>query len=119
MRRVSKKRAALRREAAPLELEFLQQYPWCWYCGQRSEGIDHICRGAHRGQSLLERCTWVASCNACNTGEPGAWPVEKKLAYKLQMDPEHFSIEKVNQIRGRADTSITLAHVAGYLEVSR
>lgn len=118
--RQSKERRELRKQVAPLEKEFLSQFPMCVYCGvRRSTGIDHIAGGASRKAALTERCAWNSSCWECNSGDandPMKFPIERKLAVKLTTDGEFFDLDTFNKLRGRAAGAITLAEVSAFLE---
>lgn len=120
MPRVSKKRKDVRKAVSPKEQEFLSQFPMCVYCGvRRATGVDHIARGCSRHKAIEDRAAWNASCWECNSGDANdhqKFPIERKIAVKICTDGEFASIEKINQMRGRAAGAITLADVSAFLE---
>ena len=120
MPRVSEKRKATRKAVSPKEQEFLSQFKTCVYCGQRpATGIDHIARGSSRQNALEDRAAWLAACWECNSGDANdhtKFPIERKIAVKICTDGEFASIEKINDMRGRAAGAITLADVSAWLE---
>ena len=85
----------------------------------KATDCHEIARGPARKAALECRSTWLALCRPCHEklGDYSEWPVERQLALKLVVDPEHFDLVKVNRIRGRADGAITLADIVPHLKV--
>lgn len=119
LRRVSKKRAKLNREAWKEREEFRKLFPLCCWCGVRDPAnhtIDEIVRGSSRGLAIVDRRAWLPACYDCNSVILTGMTIEHKLAIKLCIDPEYFDLQFINRIRGRAPGSITLADVAEWLK---
>lgn len=120
LRRVSKKRAALNREAKPLRDDFRQMFTMCQCCCKRvASDVHEICRGSHREAALKERAAWLCLCRVCHDelDDYSQWPITRQLALKLVGDPEFFDLATVNTLRGRDENAITLAEVAKWLAV--
>jgi hypothetical protein len=101
MRKVSTKTQSLQKKWGPVRKEFLEQFPICCICGGPSQCVDEILRGKNRLRALVERACWLPACGLCNTGDladPGYWPVERKLAVKLLVDPGWFDLNTVNRV---------------------
>lgn len=121
MPKVSKKTAKLKRETTPARRAYVQSVWLCQLCGKRQATDCHeIARGAHREAALKYRAAWLAVCRTpCHDDldDYEKWPISKQCAAKLVADPEHFDLKVINQLRGRAETALTLADVAQWLEV--
>lgn len=123
MKRVNPKTAKIRRQARDPRAQYVAEHFLCQVCGQRKATECHeIVRRSTAAKSILYRSTYIATCGDCHQHELGdysRYPIARQLAVKLVNDPEHFSIEEVNRLRGRANSAITLADVARHLELRR
>jgi hypothetical protein len=96
--------------------DFLAEMDHCAVCGTRDNLTVHeMARGSSRNEALSARCCWLVACWGCNSGvltDATVWPLEKQLALKLLTDAEYFDLSRFNEIRGRAESAITVVDVA-------
>lgn len=118
---VSKKTAKLKRETDPERANYVKAHWLCQCCCKRPSVECHeLVRGANREKALKERATWLAVCRTCHEdvlSDASKAPLAKQMAWKLVADPAWFSLEVVNQLRGRAPDAISLSDVARFLSV--
>ena len=97
--------------------DFAQQNDFCWGChwpknGPREDKFQlqthELVGGAMRKKALREPATYTRLCNTCHAHLP---PLVELLALKKIMDPEHYSREKILDLRHEAHTAITEAQV--------
>jgi hypothetical protein len=121
MRRVNPKTAKIRRTARDPRAQYVAEHFTCQVCHKRQATECHeIVRRSTKATSILFRSTYIATCGTCHRNELSdysRYPIARQLAVKLVADADHFSLEEVNRLRGRAQTAITLSDVAIYLEV--
>lgn len=102
MRRQSLKTAALYRKHKAERQGFIFEYGSCWICGSVTGlCVDEICMGPNRLRAFPHREAWLCTCALCNcnvTTDTARWTLPLKLALKLDNDPAHFSIAKINEI---------------------
>lgn len=125
LRRVSKKRRALKKAVDPVRAALVEEVGYCQPCWTLGDGlkwsnlsVHEIAKGIHRQAALSERCAQLVACWDCNSGRLNDYsilPIEKQLAIKLLEDPEHFDLVTFNRLRGRADGAIGMADVVKYL----
>lgn len=122
MRAKSSKQAKLERAHRQERREFLEKFPFCWFCGDSATEVHEICRGnGIRNLAYGRREAWGSACNRCNFDELtnyAVWPIERQLAAKLVNDPVYFNLPVICEIRGRAPTAIELVDVVKYLQVA-
>ena len=116
MRNLTKQRAAEKRKAAPERKAFLQDFPKCWTgCGYPSLAIHEMTPGAGRRRGFQERCTWIATCNACHAEafQPfrGRFDLAGQLALKAYHDAEYYDRLRVLEIKRLAPTAVTEVEV--------
>ncbi len=126
MRRVSKERAKLMREVGPERKAYIQEIGYCepcWVIDRRFVNTDlvvhEIAKGPARKAALSERAAQLVACTKCNCGrleDYNECPLTLQLAVKLLDDTEHFDLEKVNELRGRAPTAITFRDVLAHFK---
>jgi hypothetical protein len=97
---------------------FAASFDRCWLCGVKgmntwppSLETHHIVRGSDRTKSLNERCALIRTCQRCHTNRLDGMSVVRQLAIKLMCDPDGYSRECVNKLRGRAPEAITEGEV--------
>ena len=117
MRRISKKRQERLQLVEPLRDDYRCQFPVCQVpeCSRLASDIHEISRGASRGASLGERCTWLHLCRPCHEemGDYSKWPIVRQLAVKKLADPEGYDLAAFCVIRGRAEGAINEDEVNG------
>lgn len=98
--------------------QYLMDARMCQCC-MRAPAVEvhEITRGAARQAALVERCSWLALCRGCHElmGDYSVWPVERQCALKMLVDPKHFDLLKICELRGRAPTAITMEDIKPYL----
>ena len=111
LRRVSPKRAKLIRAVGKERAEFKRLFPICWHCRKNAAtDVHELTRGVFRANGYGDRRAWMALCRPCHTlyGDYGKVPLVKQLCVKHLNDGEYFSLEWINQARGRAPGAITI-----------
>lgn len=107
----SKKRAKLMREVSQDRLDFVAEFGRCCVCGSIEDlHVHEIASGPAREAALSERCAWLPACDYCNgevLTDHSKWSIEKQLARKALIDPEHYDRRRVNELRGRAPEAIS------------
>lgn len=103
-------------------LAFLREYCFCWCCGWLYDtphpkghpvatlDCHEIASGPARKRAVKDRSAWMVACRYCNGHEltdKTVWPIERQLALKKILDPEHYNRVRVNELRGRAPEAIT------------
>jgi hypothetical protein len=116
MRNKSNKTARIDYRLKPLIAAFLEEFPFCWYCGSSfNVNIDHIISGTGgRPAAKPHRATFNAACGTCNTGKwsgSGEKLITDKYAIKRFYDPVYYNRPLCNALRGRDPESITEAMV--------
>ena len=78
-----------------------------------------ILRGAHRARAIHERTTWLALCRRCHDAmdDYGRWPVARQLALKLLVDPAHFDLATIIDIRGNGPREFEMGDIVRYLKM--
>lgn len=119
MRRVSKKRQALMRQAGPARKAFVESKATvCMVCHTAGHALQchEIARGAAREKCLTEPSLWLAVCSECHEelGDYEKWPLARQLAARLWWDLCE-SVFRFNEIRGRAQSAVTPQSVARVL----
>lgn len=81
--------------------------------------VHEIARGIHRQEAMKHRCALLALCSVHHEKmhDPSLWPIERQLARKMLVDPDHFDLEKICEIRDRAPTAIVLSDIVKYLQL--
>ena len=96
----------------------------CGHVSSSGEGLEthEMASGPGRAKALTEPAAWLRLCgdfaNGCHSLLQGG-PVVIGLALKRIADPEHYDLEKVNELRGRVPGAVTQAEVdamVAYLE---
>jgi hypothetical protein len=122
LRRVSKKRAALKRRTDPIEKAWLATFRWCPICQKmfryseqaywgrvRLPTVHHMTRGANRARALGVLAALLPACGECNCGplnDNAIWPLPRQMALKLTLDPENFSLDAINRLLAPRDAAI-------------
>lgn len=102
MRRQSPKTAAIYRKHGPERKAFVEKMGRCAICRSILDLCCHeITNGPNRMRGFVERAAWLCLCAHCNchvVTDRLQWPLEKQLALKLLVDPEYFSLCKIEEI---------------------
>lgn len=120
LRTKSPKRRRLESATSKWRSEYKAEFTTCQRCVKKlATDLHEICRGAHREQALQYPELWLCLCQDCHEelGDYSKWPLARQLALKLVSDPGRVSLEVFNEVRGRAESAMTLADVAVWLEV--
>jgi hypothetical protein len=114
MRQVSKKQAALLKEASGYRRELVAKTGKCMVCGASPKNPTHglaelnelccheILNGAYRSMVLTEPSCLIVACWYCNQYEldaKGDWPLERQLAIIKAKAPERYDLQRVLTIR--------------------
>lgn len=106
------------KDVNPPRAAYRKEFPCCQYCLLNdATDLHEICAGPAREKALSRREAWLHLCRECHR-ELQHKPVALACAVKLLEDPEHFSLEVVNELRGRAPGAITIADVRRYLKLA-
>lgn len=116
MRRISKKRRRLLKEADEARNAFRIEHPRCMICGVQACDIHEIARGSLRHKAYCDRHTWLHLCRKCHdaVGNYANWPIARQLSVKMRSDPEYYDLEHFNRLRGRAPNAIEQCEVDNY-----
>lgn len=118
--RESKKRATLRAIVNPGRKGFLLLHPVCMLCGKRkSEDVHEIARGNAREGCLSYPELQLAVCRTpCHDDldDLKLWPPERQMFARMMYDLK-AELLTLNELRGRAETAITIRDVVQYLEM--
>lgn len=120
--RVSKKRRRLMAKVKDDRDDFRSSGDWCEACGEvfgvELMQVHEIAKGIHREKALEHRGCQLRACEKCNLYELNdysKWPLERQLARVLANRPQDFNLQVFNDVRGRAQTAVTLEDVAQWL----
>ena len=106
MRKVSKKRAKLMREAKEWRANFVKYADCCDICGAMPHLVHEIARGIHRENALMAPYAILALCTLCHDREIHGreeWPIPKQLAALYRSRPDDYDLDRFNQLRGRVN----------------
>lgn len=109
MDRLTPKRAAAERAAAPERKAFKEIFPLCMVCGENlSIDVHEIVRGTSRCMAVLDRRTWLAVCRPCHEllDDYEKFPVALQYVIKAIWDAEYFDRVGLNTLRDRAVNAI-------------
>lgn len=120
MRNRSPKREQLLREVESVRQEYREWSMICQYprCVQSHCDVHEIARGPARQEALGERCALLYLCREHHREMDNylEWPIARQAALKLIVDPDHYDLEKLNTLRGRASDAISHDEVVIWLE---
>ena len=117
MRRKSKKTAALDARLKPIRNRYLLSFPLCQYCSRPTSDVHEIVRGANRGEAKKHPAAWLSLCRDCHDkmDDYSVWPPARQVALKMLADPQTYSLELIQDLRG--DHLVMLEDVVQYLEL--
>jgi hypothetical protein len=117
LRKVSKKRAALKRLMDPKRTAFVLDAGACMIC-KSAAAIDchEICRGPAREAALSHPRLWIACCRYCHElmGDYSDWPIVRQVAARIDWEIRR-TLAEVNEVRGRAEDAIVPAEIVSEL----
>jgi hypothetical protein len=113
----SKKTAAIDRKLKPIRQGYLVAHPCCHCCGGPTSDTHEIVRGANRSEAKKHPGAWLSLCRPCHElfGDYSLWPPARQCALKMLADPQTFSLELIQDLRG--DNLVMLSDVVEYLEL--
>ncbi|MCI0536112.1 MAG: hypothetical protein L0Z50_12880 [Verrucomicrobiales bacterium] len=117
LRRVSQKRAALKRRSDPARRAFVQAAECCMICRRVNHLECHeIARGIGRERSLERPELWLAVCRECHEelGDAKRWPPARQLAERTLWGLQ-WACAMLNEARGRAADATGIGDVLKYL----
>ena len=103
--------------------EWLSQWDACMYCGKRGPLECHeIERRSHAKDRWWHPCGALALCGPCHQGPFAAMDHARQLAVKFCAADGSFDLAEwllIGDPTGRAPHRVTLAEIAGYLELKQ
>jgi hypothetical protein len=120
MRTMSQQTARLNRRAKPARDALKAKRPFCWVCGstRRRLTVHEIARGGLRSKAIDKPYACLVACWPCNRddlNDATKWPIAKQLACLLVNNPLAFDLAAFNELRGRAETAVTMKDVDAYM----
>ena len=112
MRKVSRKRATINRQAETARKRFKEELKFCCLCGWAMPAIDvhEIVGGGARVKAIQTRAAWLLVCRLCHD-QVQYMPRVRQLVLKAKSDPVHYDRQAVNILAGRQADAITEAEV--------
>ena len=119
MRRKSKKTAAIERRMKPIRENYLLGHPLCHVCSRPTSDCHEIVRGSDRWKAYQHPGAWLSLCRACHDlmDDYSIWPPARQVALKMLADPQTYSLEMIQDLRG--DHLVMLEDVVQYLELKQ
>lgn len=115
IKRTSASKRKERRETDGPRAAYRIEFPTCQLCERRKSRETHeIASGTSaRKKAVYHRAAWLAVCRECHREihNTMAWPIARQLYIKWRDDPDYYSRELVNVLRGTDPEAITQEEV--------